>query len=274
MPPVADERDGRRELLTLDGVTVRFKEKEVLTAVDLAVHSGEIVTVIGPNGAGKSTLVRVAVGLLEPTEGGMRRVPDLRIGYVPQSMQIDRTLPLTVRRFLAMANAVGRDRLPQALEEAGAPYLIDQQIHDISGGERKRVLLARALLRDPDLLVLDEPTANLDVSGQAEFYGRIRKIRESRNCGILLVSHDLHFVMSATDQVVCLNHHICCSGQPETVSVHPEYVALFGHGAAESMGIYTHDHDHHHDVAGEPVTGGGGAGHGHSHPHSHGQGHA
>ncbi len=247
-----------KTLIEAQGLTVRVKGEAVVDGVDLAVEAGEIVTLIGPNGSGKTTLVRAILGLVEPAQGAVRRRPGIRIGYVPQNMHVDETLPLTVRRFLQLADPaaggrVAAGRIAEALAEVGAAYVIDGPIQSISGGEMKRVLLAQALLGDPDLLVLDEPTAGVDVTGQEELYTLIRNVRRRRGCGVLLVSHDLHIVMAATDRVVCLNHHICCSGAPESVLQHPEYLALFGSDTAGRLAVYAHHHDHDHDLAGDVV---------------------
>ncbi len=241
-------------LLRLSGVTVRFGGRATLDHVDVEVRRGEIVTVIGPNGSGKTTLVRAALGLVAPDEGEVTRLDGIKIGYVPQQLGVDRTLPLTVRRFLAMSGNSSREDHDRTLAEVGVGDVLDGPFQALSGGEAKRVTLARALLRRPDLLVLDEPTSNVDVAGQAEFYDLIRTIRDRHDCGVLLVSHDLHLVMRATDTVVCLNGHVCCSGRPDSVSRDPEYLALFGPRVAETLGVYAHDHDHHHDLAGEPVA--------------------
>jgi zinc transport system ATP-binding protein len=244
----------RDTLLRLSDVTIRHDGRATLDRVTVDVRRGEIVTVIGPNGSGKTTLVRTALGLVTPDEGKVDRLRDLRIGYVPQHLEVDRTLPLTVRRFLAMSGTSSREDHERALAEVGLGDVLDSPFQALSGGEAKRVTLARALLRRPDLLVLDEPTSNVDVAGQAEFYDLIQRIRDRHDCGVLLVSHDLLLVMRATDTVVCLNGHVCCSGRPDSVSRDPEYLALFGPRVAETLGVYAHDHDHHHDVAGEPVT--------------------
>jgi len=243
-PPGAAPMAGGVPLVSLSGVSVAFGRTQVLEAVSLAVDPGEIVTLIGPNGAGKSTLLRVALGLLAPDEGEVRRRPGARIGYVPQRLVIDEVMPLTVRRFLDLAVPRGTPVAP-ALGEVGVPLLADQPVQALSGGEWQRVLLARALLRQPDLLVLDEPVQGVDVAGQAELYDLIRRIRDRRHCGILLVSHDLHFVMAAADRVVCLNRHVCCSGTPGAVARDPAYGALFG-PAAEAVALYAHRHDHRH----------------------------
>ena len=229
-----------------NGIGVRHGRRTILHDVDIAVGRGEIVTLIGPNGSGKTTLVRTLLELERPEHGTVRRTADIRVGYTPQQLSIDRTLPLDVRRFLEMSGKSDAEALASALEDVGAPDVMKQEIRLLSGGELKRVLLARALLREPDLLVLDEPTANVDIHGQIEFYNLIRRIRDERNYGILLVSHDLHLVMSATDRVVCLNGHVCCSGLPDDVSNHPAYLELFGDAAA-AVAVYSHDHDHHHD---------------------------
>ena len=256
---MAAATDTHGALIEALGLTVSIKGEAVVDGVDLAVHAGEIVTLIGPNGSGKTTLVRAILGLVEPAQGAVRRRPGIRIGYVPQTMHVDETLPLTVRRFLQLAGPArgGRvtgGRVAEALAEVGAAYVIDGPLQSISGGEMKRVLLAQALLGDPDLLVLDEPTAGVDVTGQEELYTLIREVRRGRGCGVLLVSHDLHLVMAATDRVVCINQHVCCTGHPEAVSRHPEYLSLFGPEAAKALAVYTHDHDHRHHLSGEPVA--------------------
>ena len=246
MAPMPDGAQVNMEVLVQgNGIGVRHGRRTILHDVDIAVGRGEIVTLIGPNGSGKTTLVRTLLELERPEHGTVRRTADIRVGYTPQQLSIDRTLPLNVRRFLEMSGKSDPEALASALEDVGAPDVMKQEIRLLSGGELKRVLLARALLREPDLLVLDEPTANVDIHGQIEFYNLIRRIRDERNCGILLVSHDLHLVMSATDRVVCLNGHVCCSGLPDDVSNHPAYLELFGDAAA-AVAVYSHDHDHHH----------------------------
>lgn len=232
-------------LISGTGIGVRHGRRTILHDVDMEVRRGEIVTLIGPNGSGKTTLVRSLLELERLETGSVTRKSGVRVGYTPQQLSVDRTLPLNVERFLRMSGESAHDKLAQTLAEVGAPNVLKQEIRLLSGGELKRVLLARALLRDPDLLVLDEPTANVDVHGQIEFYELIRRIRDDLNCGILLVSHDLHLVMSATDRVVCLNGHVCCSGLPGDVSTDPAYLELFG-DAASAVAVYSHDHDHHH----------------------------
>jgi zinc transport system ATP-binding protein len=238
-------------LLRMEALVVRFAGEAVVDHVDLAVHAGEIVTVVGPNGSGKTTLLRAALGLIGVDGGRVWRRRGLRIGYVPQQLQVDATLPLSVRRFVALAGGAGNADVHQALEAVGAGYLLDKPMRSLSGGEMRRALLARALVPHPDLLVLDEPTAGVDVAGQAELYQLVDNIRRRQGCGVLLVSHDLHLVMASTDRVVCLNHHVCCTGTPEDITVHPEYRALFGREMAGSFAVYQHDHDHHHTLHGD-----------------------
>jgi zinc transport system ATP-binding protein len=232
----------KNTLVQVRNVSIQFQQVIVLKEVYLHVQRGEIITLIGPNGAGKSTLVRVVLGLLMPQSGSVFRAADIKIGYMPQRLNIDPVLPLTVARFLATGGAKKISAIKQGLEEVGAETLLKRPLQSISGGEMQRVLLARALLREPDLLVLDEPIQGVDVAGQYELYELIAKIRFARGCGILMVSHDLHLVMAATDHVVCLNQHVCCSGLPEMVSQHPAYLELFGSRAARDLAIYTHRH--------------------------------
>lgn len=245
--------DRTRPLVEARGVSVRFGRRRVLDAVDLAVHAGEIVTLIGLNGAGKSTLVRVLLGIVRPGRGEVRRAPGLRIGYAPQHVHRDPVLPMTVRRFLTLAAPAPPERLAALLDEVGAAAILDHPLASISGGELHRVLLARALLREPELLVLDEPLAGVDVTSQSALYRLIATIRDRHGCGVLLVSHDLHLVMAATDTVVCINRHVCCTGHPRTVARDPAFVSLFGPHVASALAVYRHSHDHHHDALGEPV---------------------
>jgi zinc transport system ATP-binding protein len=240
-------------LIEARSVTVRIGSSELLSAVDFGVRAREAVSLIGPNGAGKTTLIRVLLGLLKPSAGRVWRQPGLVVGYVPQQFRMDPILPLTVRRFLTIGAGRKRDTAP-VLAAVGAGHLAQASMHELSGGELQRVVLARALMREPGLLILDEPAQGVDFNGQLELYELIERIGRERGCGVLLVSHDLHVVMGATDRVVCLNRHVCCSGEPETVSRHPEYVGLFGPRAAAALAIYTHDHDHAHDLAGEVVA--------------------
>jgi len=229
-------------LITLRGVAKTYGNRQILDNVHLRLIPEQILTLIGPNGAGKTTLVKVVLGLLAPDNGTVERAPVLRIGYMPQRLNIDPTLPLRVKRFLQLAEP-DPQRCALALAETGIPHLLEHPVQSLSGGETQRMLLARALLRQPNLLVLDEPVQGVDVVGQEALYQLIHQLRTRLGCAILMVSHDLHLVMAATDQVVCLNRHICCQGSPQQVSVNPAFVELFGARTA----LYAHHHDHVHD---------------------------
>lgn len=239
-------------LLSLDRVTVRLSNRTVLEQVSLELRRGQIVTVIGPNGAGKSTLVKVALGLVKPETGTVHSAAGLRIGYMPQRLHIEPSLPLTVARFLQLGGA-GRSAIDAALAEVDMARFGGNALQALSGGELQRVLLARALLRQPDLLVLDEPVQGVDLAGQTAMYELIADLRLRHHCGVLMVSHDLHWVMAKTDQVVCLNHHVCCQGHPEHVGNDPAYQALFGTSYARSLALYQHHHNHAHDLHGHVV---------------------
>ncbi len=238
-------------LLSGRGVALARGGRTILEHVDIDIGPGEIVTLIGPNGAGKTTLVRVLLGLEKADSGTIIRHADVKIGYAPQRFDRDPAIPVTVERFLALGLPDAGADVPAVLAEVGASRVAGQQLHGLSGGELQRVVLARALLRNSNLLVLDEPVRGVDYVGEAELYGLIGRLRTTRGLGVLLVSHDLHVVMAQSDRVICLNRHVCCSGVPETVSQHPEYARLFGAQAARAFAVYHHAHDHSHDLAGE-----------------------
>lgn len=255
-------------LIEARGLGVRHGGAAVLQGVDFAIDRGEIVTVVGPNGSGKSTLIRALIGLQPLAEGRVTRAPGLRIGYVPQRLHLDASLPMTVRRFLSLPRRFSDAAAREALARTGVAGLETRQMAGLSGGQFQRVMLARALLARPDILILDEATQGLDQPGTAAFYRLIEEVRAETGAAVLMVSHDLHVVMSASDRVICLNGHICCEGTPRVVSAAPEYRALFGLGTGGAFALYRHDHDHDHDHD---------AGHGHdpahphqAHPHSHG----
>ncbi|WP_370450577.1 ATP-binding cassette domain-containing protein [Palleronia sediminis] len=235
-------------LVTLDHVRAAPGGRQVLHDVSLALAPGEIVTVVGPNGSGKTTLMRLILGAVAPAGGSLRRKPGLRIGYVPQRLALDAALPMTVARFLSLPRRHCASARAVALAEAGLPAdIAARPLQALSGGQLQRVLLARALMSAPDLLILDEPTTGLDQPGAAAFYRRIEALRDARGCAVLMVSHDLHVVMAASDRVICLNGHVCCEGTPETVASAPEYRALFGTGTQGALALYRHEHGHRHD---------------------------
>jgi zinc transport system ATP-binding protein len=246
--PLLEARD---LVLTRDG-------RLVLDRVSLAVAAGEIVTLVGPNGSGKTSLVRCLIGALKPDAGRIQRKPGLWIGYVPQKLAFERAIPMSVGRYLSLAGGTASERTA-LLARVGLPGAEDRQIADLSGGQHQRALLAAALIGKPDILVLDEAAQGLDQPAEAAFYRLIEEVRNEMGCAILMVSHDLHVVMSASDRVICLNGHVCCEGTPTIVSNAPEYRRLFGYGTEGALALYRHEHDHSHD---------------HDHGHDHGDGHA
>ena len=257
----------RENLITLTNAGVRRGGRVLVEGVDLSIGRGEIVTLIGPNGSGKSTTAKMATGVLKPSMGSVWRRPGLTIGYVPQKLSIDWTLPLNVERLMTLTGRHSAADIGAALEAVGAAHLRKAAVQELSGGEFQRVLFARAMIRQPDLLVLDEPVQGVDFSGEVALYELIRSIRDRTQAGILMISHDLHVVMAETDTVICLNGHVCCRGTPNAVKTSPEYLALFGERAARTLAIYEHHHDHEHHEDGCVV----GAEPGHEHAgHHHG----
>lgn len=266
-------------LVTLSNAGIRRNGRWLVRGVDFSVRRGEIVTLIGPNGSGKSTSAKMAIGVLSPDEGRVERHSGFRVGYVPQKLSVDWTMPLTVRRLMTLTVRLSDAEISAALDSVGIAHLAGAEVQHLSGGEFQRALLARAIARKPDLLVLDEPVQGVDFTGEIALYDLITSIRNKTGCGILLISHDLHVVMAETDTVICLNGHVCCRGTPASVSRSPEYMRLFGANAGRTLAVYSHDHDHTHLPDGRVRHGDGTItdhchpedGHHHDHDHDHGR---
>ena len=237
-------------LVKLNNVGIQQNEKWLVKGVSLEVEKGKIVTLIGPNGSGKSTTAKIALGIYKNIEGNVEKFTN-NVGYVPQKISIDWTLPLRVKDFMVLTDNIKDELIDEALSLTGVIHLKEKNLGNLSGGEFQRVLLARAISKKPELLVLDEPVQGVDFTGEIALYELIKKISEKINCGILLISHDLHTVMSATDHVVCLNGHVCCSGSPKDVARNNEYKALFGEQASQTLAVYEHKHDHEHSIDGK-----------------------
>ncbi|NTF31734.1 zinc ABC transporter ATP-binding protein ZnuC [Rhizobium skierniewicense] len=273
------KNDGK--LVSLSNAGIQRSGRWLVRGVDFSVGRGEIVTLIGPNGSGKSTSAKMATGVLKPDEGNVSRTAGLRVGYVPQKLSVDWTMPLTVRRLMTLTGQLPEQEIDAALNATGISHLAKAEVQHLSGGEFQRALLARAIARKPDLLVLDEPVQGVDFSGEIALYDLIKNIRNATGCGILLISHDLHVVMAETDTVICLNGHVCCRGTPQMVSQSPEYMRLFGGAAGRGLAVYTHDHDHTHLPDGRVRHADGTItdhchpddGHHHEHDHAHGAKH-
>ena len=236
-------------LIEASSIGVRFGDQSILHDISMSVVPGEIVTIVGPNGSGKTTLLRALTGSVKLSSGTVIRRDDLRIGYAPQRLTVDKTLPVTVDRFLSISGKSTQAERRSALADTGIEALEHKQLAALSGGQFQRALLARAILRKPNLLALDEPTQGLDQPATVAFYRLIERVREQTGCGVLMISHDLHVVMSASDRVLCVNGHICCEGTPTVVSEAPEYRAMFGSGTAGALALYQHHHDHSHGEA-------------------------
>lgn len=237
-------------LVSLENVGLKINKQQILSNINFSLNKGKITTLIGPNGGGKTSIARILIGVLNPSSGKCILGKKVKIGYMPQKLSIDATIPLRVIDFLHLSSFKEKPTSQEQQKKLFAELRIDEilrkQIKDISGGQLQRVLLARALITEPDLLVLDEPTQFMDIAAQDDFYNLLAKIRRQKNCAILLISHDLHMVMKKTDHVICINHHICCSGSPESVGEHPEYLSLFGGAIKNNIGFYTHHHNHQH----------------------------
>ena len=237
-------------LIAADRLNVTAAGVPIIENVSLAIYPREIVVLIGPNGSGKTTLLKALLGLVR-AEGKVVRASGLKIGYVPQQFARDPSLPITVDGFMGLfAEPKAR---AAALERVDMAHIKNRQLVSLSGGELARVLLARALAAAPQLLVLDEPLAGVDIAGEAALYHLIAEIRDELGCGVLLVSHDLHVVMAQASRVICLNRHICCEGHPEAVMRDPAFLELFGPRAAGELALYAHHHDHAHGPSGDKV---------------------
>ena len=233
-------------LIEISNLEIKYGSKKVLQNINLSLNAGEIVTIVGPNGSGKTSLFKAIIGSIPYSNGKIRIKTDIRIGYVPQQLKVDQTLPITVERFLKLAikDCNDTEKIAALL---GSKTIFKEQINNLSGGQMQKVLLARALINEPEVLLLDEATRGLDQPGIAAFYRKIENISKKTNCAVLMISHDLHVVMKASDRVICVNGHICCEGTPESVATSPEYKTLFGSDIDSSFALYKHKHDHNHD---------------------------
>lgn len=237
-------------LVELQNIRVDFGQRTVLNNINLSVYPNSIITIVGPNGGGKSTLLKVLLKLQAPTQGKVIYKKNLRIGYVPQKIHLDPSFPITVQKFLSLRQGVKKGEIVEAMAQLSITHLANNSMQKLSGGEMQRVLIARAILNKPNLLVLDEPTQGVDINGQAELYSLINQTQKTLNCAILMVSHDLHIVMANTNEVLCVNQHICCAGTPETISNDPKFLHFFGDQLAHNVALYTHHHNHRHDMHG------------------------
>ena len=238
-------------LVELKAIHVQFAQKHALQNINLRIYPNSIITIVGPNGGGKSTLLKVLLKLLKPTSGKVIYQKNVRIGYVPQKIYLDHTLPMTVEKFLSLKKGIKKQDILDALALLSVSHLLNNSLQKLSGGEMQRVLLARAILNKPNLLVLDEPTQGVDINGQAELYQLINETQHKLNCAILMVSHDLHIVMADTNEVLCINQHICCEGMPETISNDPKFIHFFGNQFAKNIALYPHQHNHRHNMHGD-----------------------
>ena len=234
-------------LISATNVSVLKNQKSILKNIDIKINKNDFITIIGPNGAGKTMLLKCLMGFYKPNFGEIQKKDKLKIGYMPQSINIINTMPMMVKNFITVRKKYDDISFKQVISEVDISQLVNKQLSVLSGGEMQRVLLARSLLNNPDLLVLDEPAQNLDISGQLSFYKLIQEIYFKRNISILMVSHDLHLVMVSTKKVLCLSNHICCSGKPQQVAKDPEFISMFGKDMANMMAVYQHT-NHRSDI--------------------------
>ncbi|MFA9489118.1 MULTISPECIES: zinc ABC transporter ATP-binding protein ZnuC [unclassified Mannheimia] len=242
-------------LVSLKDIEVIFNNQKALQEINLSIYPNSITTIVGPNGGGKSTLLKVLLKLIKPTKGKVVHQEGLKIGYVPQKMHIEPSIPMTVSNFLALKPNIDNKMIEEALSLFSIHHLVENSMQKLSGGELQRVLLARAILNKPQLLVLDEPMQGVDITGQTELYQLLNQVRSWLNCAILMVSHDLNIVMANTDEVLCVNKHICCAGTPEVVSNDPSFIHFFGDQFARNVAFYSHRHNHHHNLHGDVCLG-------------------
>ena len=233
----------------LKNISLKLNNNEILRDINLQLRKGEITTLIGPNGGGKTSIARILIGVIKPSHGKVLIEKNYKIGYMPQKLNIDDTIPIRVIDFInlsSLQNHNSKENQEKLAGRLGLTNILQKSIHEISGGELQKVSMLRALIQNPEILVLDEPTQFMDIAAQGEFYQLIDEIREQKHCAVLMISHDLHMVMQKTNQVICVNHHICCHGNPESISEHPEYLSLFGKNKIDNIAIYSHHHDHKH----------------------------
>lgn len=255
LTPVRQPPETPEALVSLKNINVTLENKTILQAITLNIYPNTITTIVGPNGGGKSTLLKVLLKLIPATSGQIYHKKGVKIGYVPQKLHLDQSIPMTVRKFLSLKPDVTPELINEALNLFSITHLANNRMQKLSGGELQRVLLARAILGRPDLLVLDEPMQGVDITGQTELYQLLNKTREWLNCAILMVSHDLNIVMANTDEVLCVNRHICCAGTPESISTEPSFIHFFGDQFAKNVAFYAHNHNHHHNLHGDVCCG-------------------
>ena len=233
-------------LIQAKDLCVKRHNKNILENVFVNVKKNDFITIIGPNGAGKSVLLECLMGSFVPDSGKIIKKNNLSVGYIPQNFNPESSMPISVKRFLTLKKKFTPQELTNIASETNISEILEKNLSNLSGGELQKVLLARSLLDEPELLILDEPAQNLDIKNQLNFYNLLNSIYKNRELSILMVSHDLHMVMSSTKQVICLYHHICCSGEPQTVAKDPEFISLFGNDMAKMMSVYQHTHNHSH----------------------------
>ncbi|WP_150538471.1 zinc ABC transporter ATP-binding protein ZnuC [Actinobacillus vicugnae] len=255
LTPVPQPKKKGTPLVELQQIEVSFGNQKALQNINLTVYANSITTIVGPNGGGKSTLLKVLLKLLVPTKGKVIHQKGLKIGYVPQKLHLDHSMPITVQKFLSLKPHCSTQAIQEALTLFSITHLAQNSMQKLSGGELQRVLLARAILDRPHLLVLDEPMQGVDITGQTELYQLLNNTRSWLNCAILMVSHDLNIVMANTDEVLCVNKHICCAGTPEMVTNDPHFIHFFGDQFAKNVAFYSHHHNHHHNLHGDVCSG-------------------